>query len=99
MDSQHAEPPNLAGRLRHAKVDEPVAALLAAAIAEELGAGALRDQDAAAARQLTELVEAAARRTGTSAVNRLVLEVLALLDEAPGLRDQLALLHPDLRYH
>ena len=99
MDSQHAEPPNLAGRLRRAKVDERVAALLAAAIAEELGAGALRDRDAGAARQLTELVEAAARRTGTSAVNRLVLEVLALLDEAPRLRDQLALLHPDLRHH
>ena len=99
MDTEHTEPPNLAARLHQARVDDRVAALLAAAIAEELGAGLLRDQDAAAARQLTELVQAAARRTGTSAVNRLVLEVLALLDEAPDLRNQLALLHPDLRYH
>ncbi|MDA8357041.1 MAG: hypothetical protein M0Z95_12315 [Actinomycetota bacterium] len=99
MDTVRPEPPNLAARLRRAKVDERVAALLAAAVAEELGAGLLRDQDAAAARRLGELVEAAARQTGTSAVNKLVLEVLALLDEAPDLRDQLARLHPELRYH
>ena len=99
MDTAHADPPNLAARLRRAKVDERVAALLAAAVAEELGAGLLHDQDAAAARRLTELVEAAARQTGASAVNKLVLEVLALLDEAPDLRNQLARLHPELRYH
>ena len=99
MDTVRPEPPNLAARLRRTKVDERVAALLAAAVAEELGAGLLRDQDAAAARRLGELVEAAARQTGASAVNKLVLEVLALLDEAPDLRDQLARLHPELRYH
>ena len=96
MDAAHPEPSNLAGRLRRAKVDERVAALLAAALADELGAEALRDQDAAAARRLAELVQTAARQAGTTAVNKLVLEVLALFDEAPDLRDQLARLHPEL---
>ena len=44
MDTARPEPPNLAARLRRTKVDERVAALLATAVAEELGAGLLRDQ-------------------------------------------------------
>jgi hypothetical protein len=81
--------------MRRTKVDERVAALLAAAVADELGAEILRDRDAAAGRRLTELVQAAARQAGTTAVNKLVLEVLAFLDEAPDLRNELARLHPE----
>jgi hypothetical protein len=95
MDAAHPRLPNLAARLRRTKVDERVAALLAAAVADELGAGILRDRDAAAGRRLADLVQVAAGLAGTSAVNRLVLEVLALLDEAPDLRDELARLHPE----
>jgi len=76
-------------------LDERVAALLAAALADELGAGPLGDQDAVAARQLAEIVQTAAHKAGTTAVNRLALEVLELLDEAPDLRDHLARLHPE----
>jgi hypothetical protein len=90
VDIQHPQPPNLAARLRGAKVDERVAALLTAAIADDLGVGLLRDQDAAAAQRLTALLAVAARQTAISAVNRFALEVLALLDEAPDLREQLA---------
>ncbi len=95
MDTEHPRLPNLAARLRRTKVDERVGALLAAAVADELGVDILRDRDAVAARRLTELVQAAARQAGTTAVNKLVLEVLALLDEAPDLRDDLARLHPE----
>lgn len=95
MDTQESRPPNLAARLRRAKVDEHVAALLAAALADELGAGILRDQDEAAARRLAEIIQTAARQAGIGAVNKLALEVLTLLDEAPDLRDQLARLHPE----
>lgn len=95
MDAAHPRLPNLAARMCRTKVDERVAALLAAAAADELGAGILRDRDAAAGQRLAVLVQLAARRAGTSAVNRLVLEVLALLDEAPDLRDELARLHPE----
>jgi len=96
MHATHPELPNLAARMRRAKVDERVAAVLAAALADELGAGVLRDQDAAAARRLAEIVQTVARRAGTSAVNKLVLEVLEALDEAPDLRDELARLHPEV---
>jgi hypothetical protein len=96
MDAAHPVRPNLVARLRGAKLDERVAALLAATLADELGAGQLGDQDAVAARQLAEIVQTAARKAGTSAVNRLALEVLGLLDEAPDLRDQLGRLHPEL---
>lgn len=95
MDAAHPIRPNLAARLRGAKLDERVAALLAATLADELGAGVLGDQDAVAARQLAEIVQTAAYKAGTSAVNRLALEVLELLDEAPELRDQLARLHAE----
>lgn len=95
MDAAHPRLPNLAARMRRTKVDERVAALLAAAVADELGAGILRDQDEAAARRLAEIIQAAARQAGTSAVNRLVLELLALLDETPDVRDELARLHPE----
>jgi uncharacterized protein (UPF0254 family) len=95
MDAAHPRLPNLAARMRRTKVDERVAALLAAAVADELGAEILRDRDAAAGRRLTELVQAAARQAGTTAVNKLVLEVLAFLDEAPDLRNELARLHPE----
>jgi hypothetical protein len=95
MDAAHPRLPNLAARMRRTKVDERVAALLAAAVADELGAEVLRDRDAAAGRRLTELVQAAARQAGTTAVNKLVLEVLAFLDEAPDLRNELARLHPE----
>jgi uncharacterized protein (UPF0254 family) len=96
VDAAHPRHPNLAARLRSTKVDERVAALLAAAVADELGADILRDRDAAAGRRLAELVQVAARRAGTSAVNRLVLEVLELLDQEPDLRDRLDQLHPEL---
>jgi hypothetical protein len=99
MDAVHVAPPNLAARLRGAKVCERVASLLAAATAEELGVDRLQDLDATAGRRLMEIVEAAAAATGTSAVNKLVLEVLARLDEAPDLRDELARLQPELRLH
>ena len=95
MDAALPRLPNLAARMRRTKVDERVAALLAAAVADELGAEILRDRDAAAGRRLTELVQAAARQAGTTAVNKLVLEVLAFLDEAPDLRNELARLHPE----
>jgi hypothetical protein len=99
MDGVHVAPPNLAARLRTARVCERVALLLAAAAAEELGVDRLHAIDATAGRRLTEIVEAAAGATGTSAVNKLVLEVLARLDEAPDLRDELARLQPELRLH
>ncbi len=95
MDAAHPRLPNLAARLRRTKVDERVAALLATAVADELGADILRDRDAVAGQRLAELVHVAARRAGTGAVNTLVLEVLAFLDEAPDLRDELARLHPE----
>jgi hypothetical protein len=77
-------------------LDERVAALLAAAVADELGAGILREHDPAAGQRLAELVQGAARLAGTSAVNRLVLELLDLLDQVPDLRDRLDQLHPEL---
>ncbi len=90
MDSAHSQPPNLSARLHGAKLNERVAALLAAAVAEEFGLALLREQDADAAQRLTALIERAAHQTGTSAVNKFVLEVLALLDEAPDLREEVA---------
>lgn len=81
--------PNLATRLRQANVDERVAALLAAALNVELGVDGLRDRDLAAAQRLAELIEAAARQAGSSAVSKAVFEMLELLDEAPDLRAKL----------
>lgn len=89
-DTQHSQPPNLATRLRWAKVDERVAALLTAAVEEELGVDLLIGRDAAAAQRLTELVGVAARRTGPCAVNKFALELLELLAEEPDARDLLA---------
>lgn len=93
MDAAH---PNLAARLRRTKVDERVAALLASVVADEIGAGILRERDAAAGQHLTDLIQTAADLAGTSAVNRLVLELLELLDQEPDLRDRLDQLHPEL---
>ena len=97
MDTLNAQPPNLATRLRRARVDERVAELLATVVGEELGVNLLRDQDADAARRLTELVEIAARRTGPCAVNKFAVELLELLlDEAPQVRQQVARPRPEL---
>ena len=95
-DAMRYGPAALTFRLRRSKTDERVAALLAASVADELGAGILREHDAAAGRHLTDLIQIAADRAGTSAVNRLVLEVLELLDQEPDLRDRLDQLHPEL---
>jgi hypothetical protein len=82
--------PNLATRLRRAGVDERIAALLVAELDVELGVDRLRDADPAAARQVTDCVEAAARSAGCAAVSRVVFEVLELLGERPDLRARLA---------
>jgi len=87
MDPQS---PNLATRLRGAGVDQRIAALLAAALDAELGVERLRDDDVAAARQVTDCIEAAARSAGCAAVSRVVFEVLELLGERPDLRARLA---------
>jgi hypothetical protein len=86
MDTQS---PNLATRLRHANVDKRVAVLVAAALEAELGVEGLRDHDLAGAQRLTALIEAAARRAGSSAVCKAVFEVLELLGEDPELRAKL----------
>ena len=86
MDTQF---PNLATRLRQANVDERVAALLAAALEAELGVDWLRDHDLAAAQRLADLIEAAAHQAGSSAVSKVVFEVLGLLGDAPDLRAKL----------
>ncbi len=98
MDTAHPAPLNLAARLRRAQLDERVAALLASAVAQELGSGFLRDQDPATARHLDQVLEAPARRAATSAVNTLVFEVLAVLDEEPVLRATLARVHPEMGF-
>lgn len=98
MDTQHSQPPNLATRLRLAKVDERVTALLTAAVLEELAVDGLREHDAGAAQRLTELVEAAARRTGPCAVNKFALELMELLADAPDMRNQVARSRPELAH-
>ena len=87
MDPQS---PNLATRLRRAGVDQSIAALLAEALDVERGVDRLRDNDLAAARQVTDRIEAAARSAGCAAVSRVVFEVLELLGERPDLRAGLA---------
>ena len=52
MDIQHSQPPNLATRLRLAKLDDRVAILLATAAREELGLDLLDGRDADAAARL-----------------------------------------------
>ena len=96
MDNQHSQPPNVATRLRLAKVDDRVAALLAAAAREELGADLLTDQDAPAAARLGELIEVAARRSGPGAVNKFALELMELLADAPDARDLLSRPQPEI---
>ena len=98
MEASQPAPLNLAARLRRAQLDERVAALLSAAVAQELGAGLLRERDAATARHLDALLDRPARRAATSAVNTLVFEVLAALDEEPALRATLARLHPEMGF-
>jgi hypothetical protein len=87
MDTQHSQPPNLATRLRLARVDERVASLLVAAVEEELGVAQVYDRDAAAGRRLSDLIETAARRTGPSAVNKFALEMMELMADAPDVRE------------
>ena len=96
MDIQHSQPPNLATRLRLARVDERVASLLAAAVDEELGVAQVSDHDAAAGRRLSDLIETAARRTGPCAVNKFALELMELLADAPDVRETVNRLQPAL---
>ena len=81
-------------RLRQAKLDEQLATLLAAAVAHELGADELATEDPAAARRLDEVLQAPARAAASSAINKLVYEVLGVLDDERDLRAALARLHP-----
>ncbi len=94
MDIQHSQPPNLATRLRLARVDERVASLLAAAVEEELGIAQVGDRDAAAARRLSDVIETAARRSGPCAVNKFALELMELLADAPDVRETMNRLQP-----
>ena len=94
MDIQHSQRPNLATRLRLARVDERVASLLAAAVEEELGVELVRDRDAVAGRRLSDLIETAARRTGPSAVTKFALEMMELIADAPDVRETLNRLQP-----
>jgi hypothetical protein len=96
MDIQHSQPPNLATRLRLARVDERVASLLAAAVEEELGVAQVSDRDAAAGRRLSDLIETAARRSGPCAVNKFALELMELLADAPDVRETVNRLQPAL---
>ncbi len=96
MDIQHSQPPNVATRLRLANVDDRVAALLAAAAREELGAALLTDRDAPAAARLGALIEMAARRSGPVAVNRFALELMELLADDPDARDLLSRRQPEV---
>ena len=96
METQPAQPTNLATRLRSAKLDERVAALLASAAGEEYGVDLLRDRDPAAAQRLTEFFYGAARRAGPGAVNKFALELQELLAEAPDVRALLARPRPEL---
>jgi hypothetical protein len=96
MDTQHSQPPNLATRLRSAKLDERVAALLAAAVGEEFGVDLLWVRDPAGAQRLTAFFDGAARRAGPCAVNKFALELQELLADAPDVRDLLARPHPEL---
>ncbi|MGC8635352.1 MAG: hypothetical protein ACP5VP_11995 [Candidatus Limnocylindrales bacterium] len=96
METARPVPPNLATRLHLAGVDARVAAVLAAAVAEDLGVDALRLQDPDAADRLTQILEAPARQAATGAVNKLAFETLALLDEVPDLRDRLGPVRPVL---
>jgi hypothetical protein len=97
METARPVPLNLATRLHLAGVDARVAAVLAAAVAEDLGVDALRRQDPDAADRLTAILEAPARQAATGAVNRLAFETLALLDEVPDLRDRLGARRAGLR--
>ncbi len=96
MDIQHSQPPNLATRLRLAKIDDRVATLLATAVREELGLDLLDGRDAEAAARLGELIEIAARRSGPCAVNKFSLELMELLADAPDARDLLSRPRPEL---
>jgi ketopantoate reductase len=91
MDIQHSQPPNLATRLRLAKLDDRVATLLATAVREELGLDLLDGRDAEAAARLGELIEMAARHSGPCAVNK-----FALLADAPAARDLLSRPRPEM---
>ena len=90
MEIQHSQPPNLATRLRLAKLDDRVAILLATAAREELGLDLLDGRDADAAARLGELIERAARPSGPCAVNKFALELMELLADAPDARDLLS---------
>ena len=96
MDIQHSQPPNLATRLRLAKLDDRVAALLATAAREELGLDLLGGHDTVAAARLGELIEMAARHSGPCAVNKFALELMELLADAPDARDLLSRPRPEM---
>jgi hypothetical protein len=96
MDIQHSQTPNLATRLRLAKVDDRVAKLLATAACEELGLDLLDGRDAGAAARLGELIETAARHSGPCAVNKFALELMELLADAPDARDLLSRPRPEM---
>jgi hypothetical protein len=96
MDIQHSQPPNLATRLRLAKLDDRVAILLATAAREELGLDLLDGRDADAAARLGELIERAACHSGPCAVNKFALELMELLADAPDARDLLSRPRPEM---
>ena len=96
MDIQHSQPPNLATRLRLAKLDDRVAILLATAAREELGLDLLCGHDAEASTRLGELIETAARHSGPCAVNKFALELMELLADAPDARDLLSRPRPEM---
>ncbi len=93
------EPHNLAARLRSGGLEERVAALLHHAVIEACGAEDLQAVNPAACDRLVEVLRAPARQAAANAVNRLVFEVLATLDEEPALRSALARAHPELGQH
>ena len=96
MDIQHSQPPNLATRLRLAKLDDRVATLLARATCEEFGLDLLGGPEAGAAARLGELIEKAARHSGPCAVNKFALELMELLADAPDARDLLSRPRPEM---
>ena len=93
-DSARKDPENLASRLHRAQLDERVAALLHAAVLDQLSDICVAEPSAW--ERLDVVLRGPARRAAASAVNRVVFEALAEFDEDPALRACLARLHPEL---